>query len=221
MTVKGSKTGSTDPVRPGAEQWVPEDADLTQLRAAAPACRGCELWEPATQVVFSTGSGQAKVVLVGEQPGDLEDREGVPFVGPAGRLLHRAMDEAGLPQRSAYLTNAVKHFRFTQRGKRRIHEKPDLGHLGACKPWLDAELAQVDPALVVAMGATAARAVLGPGIKVTQQRGEILLRETPRGERQFLVTVHPSSILRARDDREAAYQALVADLAVAAGAIQA
>ncbi|MEJ7771307.1 MAG: UdgX family uracil-DNA binding protein [Geodermatophilaceae bacterium] len=154
-----------------------------------------------------------------KQPGDIEDREGVPFVGPAGRLLDRALDEAGLPRENTYLTNAVKHFRFTQRGKRRIHEKPDLGHLSACKPWLDAELAEVDPRLVVVMGATAARAVLGPGIKVTKQRGEILIMDTTRGERRFMATVHPSSILRARGDREVAYQALVDDLRVAAGVV--
>lgn len=189
---------------------------LHDLRAAAQGCRGCELWEPATQTVFSSGGRDAKVMLVGEQPGDIEDREGEPFVGPAGRLLDRALEEAGLPREDTYLANAVKHFRFAQRGKRRIHEKPDLGHLVACKPWLDAELLEVDPQLVVVMGATAARSVLGAGIKVTKRRGEILTRNTPRGERQFMATVHPSSILRARGDREAAYQALVHDLAVAA-----
>jgi len=136
-------------------------------------------------VVFSTGAPSAAVVLVGEQRGDVEDQAGLPFVGPAGRLLAKAMDEAGLPQEDTYLTNAVKHFRFTQRGKRRIHEKPDLGHLMACKPWLDAELDEVDPELVVVMGATDARSVLGPGFKVTQQRGEVLLRETSRGEPQI------------------------------------
>ncbi len=120
-------------------------ADLAALRTASARCRGCELWEPATQVVFSSGAPDTKVMLVGEQLGDVEDQDGEPFVGPAGRLLHRAMDEAGIVEEGAHLTNAVKHFRFVQRGKRRIHEKPDLAHLVACKPWLDAEVAEVDP----------------------------------------------------------------------------
>lgn len=172
-------------------------------------------------MVFSSGKPGATVMLVGEQPGDVEDQEGVPFVGPAGRLLQRALDDAGLAREDTYLTNAVKHFRFTSRGKRRIHEKPDLVHLVACLPWLDAELREVNPQLIVAMGATAARSLLGPGIKVTKQRGEILDRDTPSGKRQFMVTVHPSSILRTRDDREKAYQALVDDLKTAAETVRA
>jgi uracil-DNA glycosylase len=206
------------PDRPGAQQWVPPDADVEALRAAAPGCRGCELWAPATQVVVSTGDESARVMLVGEQPGDAEDREGAPFVGPAGKLLARAVDEAGLDLREIYLTNAVKHFRFTPRGKRRIHQTPDLAHITACRPWVEAELQAVDPEVVVPLGATAARSVMGPGIKVTQQRGQVVVREAPDGgERRFVPTVHPSSVLRVPGaDRQAAYEALVADLRVVA-----
>jgi DNA polymerase len=213
------RRATDDPERPGAQRWVPDEPDLSSLREAAPDCRGCELWEPATQVVFSRGDPGAAVVMVGEQPGDVEDREGEPFVGPAGRLLRKAMEAAGLPEEEVYLTNAVKHFRFSERGKRRIHQKPDLAHLVACKPWLDAELAVVDPDLVVVLGATAARSVLGAGVRVTKQRGEVLIAETPLGERRFMPTVHPSSVLRARGDRDAAYRDLVADLKVAADLI--
>lgn len=205
--------------RPGAEQWVPDDASLTALRRAAPSCRGCELWEPATQVVFSRGRLGARVVLVGEQPGDVEDRDGEPFVGCARRLLEPAMEDASLALEDAYLTNAVKHFRFTQRGKRRVHEKPDLAHLVACRPWLDAELADVDPQLIVILGASAARSLLGAGVRVTKERGRLSTHETASGPRDFLTTVHPSSVLRARGERDQAYAAFVADLAAAADAI--
>ncbi|MGN6611177.1 MAG: UdgX family uracil-DNA binding protein [Angustibacter sp.] len=207
-----------DPERPGAERWVPDDPNLAALRRAAPACRGCELWEPASQVVFSSGRPGARVVLVGEQPGDVEDREGEPFVGPAGRLLTKAVDDAGLDRDDVYLTNAVKHFRFTPQGKRRIHQTPDVAHVLACRPWLDAELQVVHPEVVVAMGATAARAVLGPGVKVTQQRGQVL--PAPDGEGRVVPTMHPSSVLRARARKDfAAYDAFVADLRVVAGLI--
>ena len=209
------------PERPGAQRWVPDDADPAVLRAAAPACRGCELWHDATQVVFSTGAPTARAVLVGEQPGDVEDREGVPFVGPAGRLLMKAVDDAGLDRDEVYLTNAVKHFRFTQRGRRRIHQTPDVAHVLACHPWVEAELAAVEPEVVVALGATAARAVIGTGVKVTQQRGQVLVREGTHGERRVVPTVHPSSVLRARgDDRHVAYDAFVADLRVVAGLLR-
>jgi DNA polymerase len=206
--------------RPGAGQWVPADADVAALREAAPACRGCELWEPATQVVFSAGNPHGRVALVGEQPGDVEDQRGIPFVGPAGRLLQRAVEEAGLPREEVYVTNAVKHFRFEQRGKRRIHQTPELAHISACRPWLQAELQAVDPELVVVLGATAAKALLGPDVRVTKERGHLLRRATTRGERAFLPTVHPSSVLRVPDrDRETAYAALVADLRVGAQAL--
>jgi uracil-DNA glycosylase len=206
--------------RPGADAWVPEGAGIEELRAAAPSCRGCELWEPATQVVFSAGDPRARVAMVGEQPGDVEDTRGVPFVGPAGRLLQRAVDESGLPRGAVYVTNAVKHFRFTQRGNRRIHQTPELAHITACKPWLVAELQAVDPELVVVLGATAAKALLGPDFRVTRQRGEVLHRPTSRGERAFLATVHPSSVLRGPSEaRDEAFAALVADLRVAAAAL--
>lgn len=206
------------PERPGAQQWVPPDADVEQLRAAAPACRGCELWQGASQVAFSAGNPHGRVALVGEQPGDEEDRRGLPFVGPAGRLLQKAVDDAGIDRAQTYVTNAVKHFRFRQDGpgKRRIHQTPDLAHLEACKPWLAAELRAVDPELVVCLGATAVRQLLGTKVKVLRDRGTLLERETSLGVRTFLVTVHPSSVLRS-DDRDTAYAALVADLKVGAG----
>jgi uracil-DNA glycosylase len=208
------------PQRPGAQQWVPPDADLDALRAAAPDCRGCELWEPATQVVFSAGNASAPVALVGEQPGDSEDLRGVPFVGPAGQLLQRAMEEAGLARDQVYVTNAVKHFRFTPRGKRRIHATPEAAHITACKPWLVEELRVVAPHVVVCLGATAVRALLGTQVRVMRDRGVPMPRETSRGEVLFVVTAHPSSVLRVPDDaREAAHAALVADLRVVAGLV--
>jgi uracil-DNA glycosylase len=203
--------------RPGAQEWVPEGADIDALRAAAPACRGCELWEPATQVVFSAGNPRARVVLVGEQPGDSEDLRGVPFVGPAGRLLQRAMDEAGLPREDVYVTNAVKHFRYTPRGKRRIHATPETAHITACKPWLTAELRAVAPDVVACLGATAVKALLGAEFRVLRDRGTPIVRETSLGERTFVISVHPSSILRGSpEDRDRAFAAHVADLRVVA-----
>ena len=202
---------------PGAEQWVPDGASVTRLRKAAAECRGCELWEDATRVVFSAGPPSASLVLVGEQPGDQEDRQGEPFVGPAGWLLSDALDRAGIDRREVYLTNAVKHFRHTMRGKRRLHQKPELRHLVACRPWLEAELAAVDPDVVVALGATAGRAVLGRAVRVGAERGAVL--EDPDGRRTVLTT-HPSALLRLRDraERDAALAALVDDLATAAAA---
>jgi uracil-DNA glycosylase family protein len=203
-----------------AQDFVPADAGLDELRAAADECRGCELWEPATQTVFSAGPRDARIVLVGEQPGDQEDRQGAPFVGPAGRLLVKAVDEAGIDRSTTYRTNAVKHFRFTQDGpgKRRIHQTPEMRHIAACRPWLVEELRVVDPQVIVCLGATAAKALLGPAIRVTKDRGAIIERDTSLGPRQFLVTIHPSAVLRA-DDRDAAYAGLVADLKVAAAAL--
>jgi len=202
-----------------AAEWVPEDTDIANLKQAATHCRGCELWEPATQVVFSAGNPHANLVLVGEQPGDVEDQRGIPFVGPAGRLLQRALDDAGAAREDLYVTNAVKHFRFKPGGKRRIHQTPDATHIVACKPWLSAELRQVDPKLVVCLGATAAKALLGNDFRVTKSRGQLLERDTSLGTRRFLATVHPSSILRVPDaEREAAYEGLVADLRVAVAA---
>ena len=201
-----------------AAEWVPERPTLPRLRRAAPDCRGCELWEDATQVVFSAGPRDADLVLVGEQPGDQEDRRGEPFVGPAGRILDQALADAGIARDDVYLTNAVKHFRHTTRGKRRLHQKPELRHLVACGPWLEAELAVVKPAVVVALGATAGRAVLGRPVRIGAERGKVL--DEPEN-RHTVITTHPSALVRIRDrtDREAAHEALVADLAVAARAV--
>jgi DNA polymerase len=170
--------------------------------------------------VFSSGRANARLVLVGEQPGDQEDKQREPFVGPAGRLLDRGLDDAGIDREDVYVTNAVKHFRFTQTapGKRRIHEKPAAAHIGACRPWLQAELDVVAPDIVVALGATAARALFGPSFRLTKERGW-LIDGTDRvgSEHRMLATLHPSAILRTRgSDREAAYEGFVADLRVAA-----
>jgi uracil-DNA glycosylase family protein len=203
-----------------AAPWVPEHADIDELKRAAVDCRGCELWKPATQVVFSAGNPRAPLALVGEQPGDVEDRQGIPFVGPAGRLLQDALAEAGVPKEEVYVTNAVKHFRFTERGKRRIHATPQVSHIRACLPWLEAEVKLVDPALIVCLGATAARALLGSSFRVTKQRGEVLELATPVGVRPVLATVHPSAVLRATgDDRDEAFAGLVADLRTARDAV--
>jgi len=213
---------TSKPDRPGAQQWVPADADVDALRAAAHDCRGCELWEPATQVVFSAGDAHGRLALVGEQPGDQEDRRGVPFVGPAGRLLQKAVEEAGIDRASTYVTNAVKHFRFTQSapGNRRIHASPEVAHITACRPWLAAELAQVDPEVVVCLGATAAKALLPKDFRVTKHRGQLFRLPTSRGEKTFMGTIHPSAVLRVPEaERQAAYDALVADLRTAGGAL--
>ncbi|WP_261166264.1 UdgX family uracil-DNA binding protein [Microbacterium sp. Marseille-Q6965] len=203
--------------RPGAEQWVPEAGGLEALRRAVHDCRGCELWRDATQAVFSRGPDDARLMLVGEQPGDREDQEGEPFVGPAGRLLDDAVAAADIDADRVYRTNAVKHFRFEQRGKRRIHAKPAVGHVVACRPWLEAELETVRPAVVVALGATAARAVLGRTVRIGEVRGMVLESSDPTGT-AAVVTAHPSSILRVRDDaeRRAAFDGLAADLRRAA-----
>ncbi len=208
---------------------VPVGADLDQLRAAAKDCQACELHRGTTQTVFSAGSPDSKVVLVGEQPGDQEDLQGKPFVGPAGRLLVQALDEAGIPRDTVYRTNVVKHFRFSQSGpgKRRIHQTPDLAHVEACRPWLTAELALLSPDVLVCLGATAAKALLGPSFRVTRQRGELFPNPPGRapdaeaGEhaRWIMATIHPSAVLRA-DNRDVAYVGLVADLRVAAGALE-
>jgi uracil-DNA glycosylase family protein len=202
---------------PTAEAFLPEDRDLESLRAAAADCHGCPLWEPATQTVFSRGPATARTVLVGEQPGDQEDLQGLPFVGPAGKLLVRALDEAGLDRSGLYVTNAVKHFKFTPRGKRRIHATPDTWEVAACRPWLRAELAAVQPELVVLLGATAAKSVYGSSFRVTQSRG-VVMPWPDEGGPQALATIHPSAVLRA-DDKDAALEGLVADLQVAAAVV--
>lgn len=199
---------------------MPEHADIEELKRAAEDCRGCELWKPATQVVFSAGNPKAPLALVGEQPGDVEDRQGIPFVGPAGRLLQDALREAEIPTNDVYITNAVKHFRFTERGKRRIHATPQVTHIKACRPWLEAELTLVDPALIVCLGAVAAKSLLGTTFRVTQQRGQVLEFATPIGVRRVLATLHPSAVLRASgEDRSEAFAGLVADLRTARTAV--
>jgi len=203
-----------------AAEYVPDTGGIAELRAAAAGCHGCELWEPATQTVFGAGSPGAKIVLVGEQPGDVEDQRGLPFVGPAGRLLQKALDEAGADRSTLYVTNAVKHFRFTWQGKRRLHQTPDVGNVNACRPWLAAEIARVDPQLVVVLGATAGKSLLGSGFRVTKDRGVVFERETPVGTRRFLATIHPSAILRMDADvRDQGYADFVTDLRTAVAAV--
>jgi DNA polymerase len=217
----------------------PAGVGLDGLRAAAAGCRACELWEPATQTVFGEGPETARIVFVGEQPGDQEDRKGEPFVGPAGRLLDRALGDAGIDRRDAYITNAVKHFRFQPTPKRRIHQTPGPEHIRACRPWLEAEFAVLKPEVVVCLGATAAKALISPSFKITKERGQ-LRPWTPPGvaaaeagddtpgdddeaaphQMWMLATAHPSMVLRIPDEnRAAAYDALVADLRVVAGAL--
>jgi DNA polymerase len=177
----------------------PGERTLETLREAARSCRGCPLYEHATQTVFGAGEGKpGGVVLVGEQPGDAEDKEGLPFVGPAGRLLDRALVDAGIDRARAYVTNTVKHFKWTPKGKRRIHEKPNAREIAACSPWLDAELAALKPSVVVCLGATAAQALLGRSFKVTLSRGQLI--EGTAIAPVVMATVHPSSILRVDDD---------------------
>ena len=198
-----------------AAPLVPERPTLPRLREAAAGCRACPLWKTGTHTVFGEGQAQAEVVLVGEQPGDREDREGRPFVGPAGRVLDEALEEAGIDRRRAYVTNAVKHFKWQARGKRRIHQKPNAEELAACRPWLDAELSVLRPEALVALGATAAQSLLGRSFRVTKQRGVPVESDLAP---HVLATVHPSSILRAPDDeaRREAYAAFVDDLRVVA-----
>ena len=192
----------------------PATKSLAKLAAAAARCTACPLYRHATQTVWGVGPPDADVMLVGEQPGDEEDRAGLPFVGPAGRLLDRALADAGLPRERCWVTNAVKHFKWTSRGKRRIHERPNSREVAACRPWLEAELATIQPRVVVCLGATAAMALLGPKVRVTRDRGRIM--SSPLAARA-LVTIHPSAILRAPDEdaRRAEYQRFVTDLSVA------
>jgi DNA polymerase len=220
----------------------PSGVGLEGLRTAAAGCRACELWEPATQTVFGEGPETARIVFVGEQPGDQEDRAGEPFVGPAGKVLDRALADAGIDRRDAYVTNAVKHFRFEPKGKRRIHQTPGPEHLRACRPWLEAEFTVLQPEIVVCLGATAAKALISPSFRITKDRGRLIpwalpgpATATDDGHQEadddepdeggpaqtwMLATTHPSAILRTPDEsRAAAYDALVADLAVVAHAL--
>src|SRR3954451_2985639 len=209
-----------EPERPGAEQWVPDGASIDALKEAATRCRGCELWEPATQVVFSAGPPSATIVLVGEQPGDQEDRRGAPFVGPAGTLLVQAVRDAGIDPATVYRTNAVKHFRFEQRGARRLHKTPETPHIVACRPWLHAEFAVLRPRIVVALGATAGRSLFGRPVRIGAERGKVLDGAIPDIDAKALLTAHPSAVLRMKDDPgyDDAYAALVRDLKTAAAA---
>jgi DNA polymerase len=193
---------------------------LDTLREEVQRCTACELYKGATQAVFGEGLVKSEVMFVGEQPGDREDQEGHPFVGPAGRVLDRALKEAGIDRTRAYVTNAVKHFRYEQRGKRRIHQKPGAEHIKACRPWLDAELEVIQPRVLILLGAVAAQALLGSKVRVTKDRGRALESDLAP---VVLVTIHPSAILRERDEpaRAAAFEAFVADLRVVAEAISA
>jgi uracil-DNA glycosylase len=194
-----------------AAPLVPESPSLPKLREAAAGCKACDLWKTGTQTVFGEGTRNAEIVFVGEQPGDKEDLAGRPFVGPAGRVLDEALEAAGIDRKLAYVTNAVKHFKWEPRGKRRIHAKPNWAELTACRPWLDAELAVVNPKVLVALGATAAQALLGRQFRVTKQRGVPVESDLAP---YVIATVHPSSILRQETDadRAAALAELVDDL---------
>lgn len=212
---------------PGAQEFVPaHPGSLDELRAAAGGCRGCHLYRDATQTVFGAGPVRPAVVLVGEQPGDVEDRRGAPFVGPAGKVLDRALAEAGLARADTYLTNAVKHFKHRDTGKRRIHQTPTRTEVVSCLPWLTAELELLRPRFVVALGGTAVKALLGPSATISAVRGQLLPwpaaahhpADFPHADGWFAATIHPSAVLRA-EDRDALYQGLVEDLALVARAL--
>jgi uracil-DNA glycosylase len=200
---------------PSAASFLPERLNLTSLREAAAGCRGCHLWEVGTQTVFGEGALTADVMFVGEQPGDQEDRTGRPFVGPAGRLLDEALAEAEIARANTYVTNAVKHFKWQARGKRRIHQKPNWTEMTACRPWLEAELAVVKPRVLVLLGATAAQTLLGRQFRVTQFRGRLVESDLAEA---VTATIHPSAILRGEPERrQEEFAAFVDDLRFVAG----
>ena len=203
--------------KPSASPFIPSTGNLSELRAAAPGCRGCSLYEHATQVVFGEGPADARVVMVGEQPGDEEDTKGHPFVGPAGRLLNKAMHESGLDREKIYVTNAVKHFKFIERGKRRIHAKPTGIEISACRPWLEAELSAIEPDLIVCLGATAAQSLMGREFRITTERGKFFPHHWAK---ELVATIHPSAILRAEERAEQEYALLLEDLRLIAARIQ-
>ena len=200
-----------------AADFLPQRKTLPSLRTAVQGCKGCDLWKRATQAVFGEGHVGAEVMLVGEQPGDQEDLQGRPFVGPAGKVLDKALQTAGIDRDDVYVTNVVKHFKWEPRGKRRIHKKPSAMEIAACRPWFDAEVEAVKPKVIVALGATAAQALLGRNFKVTQDRGKVI----SSGPLPIVATVHPSSILRAPDSetRHAEMARFIADLRVVAAQI--
>ena len=202
----------------GAGKFLPAGSSIRDLRAAAAICKGCELWRNATQTVFGDGSERAKMMLIGEQPGDQEDLKRIPFSGPAGQLLDRGLVDARIDREEVYLTNAVKHFKWLPRGKRRLHQKPNGREITACRPWLIAELKAIQPRVLVCLGATAARAVFGKITKISEHRGELLESELSS---RIVVTVHPSSILRIEDShsRQLAMRHFVADLRTARRAL--
>jgi uracil-DNA glycosylase len=222
--VAGTSSGKDRRDYPGAGPWVPDRPSLPAIRSAAGRCEGCDLFRDATQAVVGDGPSDARLMVIGEQPGDKEDLAGEPFVGPAGRLLDQALEEAGIPPPSVFRTNAVKHFRFSgTRGKQRIHKSPSRWHVTACGPWLLAELEVVQPQVVVVLGGTAGQAVFGPSFRVGAARGKPLGWETARLEvsrppETIVATTHPSAVLRSRQ-RDEDYAALVADLRVAADAL--
>ena len=199
-----------------AAPLVPDRPTLKKLREAAAGCKACPLWKTGTQTVFGEGTTDAELVFVGEQPGDEEDKTGRPFVGPAGRLLDQALDEAGIDRKLAYVTNVVKHFKWQPRGKRRIHQKPNAAEIAACRPWLDAELALLKPKVLVCLGATAAQALLGRQFRVSKDRGVPVESELAP---VVMATVHPSAILRS-DDRERELALFVEDLRRVAEALR-
>jgi uracil-DNA glycosylase len=201
LTIDGDSDGTAAPL-------IPERPTLTKLREAAAGCKACPLWKTGTQTVFGEGTPKAEVLFVGEQPGDREDIEGRPFVGPAGKLFDQALEEAGIDRSQVYVTNVVKHFKWKPQGKRRIHQKPNWSEIAACRPWLDAEVAVLKPRVLVCLGATAAQALLGRDFRVSRQRGELV--ESPLAEKT-IATVHPSSILRA-EDRDRQFAEFVRDL---------
>jgi uracil-DNA glycosylase len=203
-----------DPNPRSALEFLPAQQDLTSLRTAAKSCRGCDLYQQATQVVFGEGDAHANIFLVGEQPGDREDLQGKPFVGPAGQLLDRCLESAGVDRGKVYITNAVKHFKWEPRGKIRLHKKPNSLEINACRPWLDQEIAAVRPDIIVCLGATAAQDFLGSDFRLTKHRGEVF----PTASGPVTATIHPSAILRMPepDARDAEIASLVNDLRVAA-----
>jgi uracil-DNA glycosylase len=200
------------------DRVLAEAGSMAEIRDLAAGCRACDLWARATQTVFGEGPSSARVLVVGEQPGNSEDLEGVPFVGPAGRLLDRVLGEAGIDRRTVYLTNVVKHFKWRRApsGKRRIHDKPNRGQVEACRPWLEAEVMRVRPEIIVCLGATAAQALLGRDFRVTRDHGQVLASDLGPA----LATIHPSAILRAGEDRDVLMGQLVDDLRAAAAHLE-